>query len=52
MPLLQRHLFVEGKAVRAVDVTSHFAGVAELTTLEVAQGPVPFITLVLRKRAD
>jgi SAM-dependent methyltransferase len=52
MPLLQRHLFVEGESVESVDVTSHFAKVAEMTTLEVTHGPVPWITLVLRKRAD
>jgi len=52
MPLLQRHLFVEGESVEAVDVTSHLAKVAEMTTLEVTHGSVPWITLVLRKRAD
>jgi hypothetical protein len=52
MPLLQRHLFVEGQSVEAVDVTSHLAKVAEMTSLEVTRGSVPWITLVLRKRAD
>ena len=52
MPLLRRHLFVEGKSVEAVDVTSHFAKAAEMTTLEVTHGSVPWITLVLRKRAN
>jgi hypothetical protein len=50
--LLQRRLLVEGESVEAVDVTSHFAKVAEMTTLEVTHGSVPWITLVLRKRAD
>ena len=52
MPLLKRHLFVEGKSIEAVDVTSHFARVAEMTTLEVTEGPERSITFVLRKRAD
>lgn len=51
-PLFQRHLFVEGKSIEAVDVTSHFAKAAEMTILEVTQDSVPWITLVLRKRAD
>jgi SAM-dependent methyltransferase len=52
MPLLKKHLFIEGKSIEALDVTSHFADVAEMTTLEVTGGPVPWITLVLRKRAS
>jgi SAM-dependent methyltransferase len=52
LPLLQRHLFIEGKSVKTVDVTSHFAKAAEMTTLDVTRGPVPWITLVLRKRGD
>ena len=52
MPLLQRHLFIEGKSIEAVDVTSHFAGAAEMTTLELTPGEVPWITLVLQKRAN
>jgi SAM-dependent methyltransferase len=51
LPLLERHLFVEGKSIQAVDVTRHFARVAEMTTLEVTGGPVRSITFVLRKRA-
>jgi SAM-dependent methyltransferase len=52
LPLMRKHLFIEGKAIAAVDVTRHFAKVAETTTLEVTPGAVPWITLVLRKRAD
>jgi SAM-dependent methyltransferase len=52
LPLLERHLFLEGKSIEAVDVTSHFAKVAEMTTLEVTGSPVRSITFVLRKRAD
>jgi len=52
LPLFQRHLFIEGKAVAAVDVSSHFAGRAEMTSLELTRGSEPWITLVLRKRAD
>jgi SAM-dependent methyltransferase len=52
MPLLERHLFVEGKSIEAVDVTSRFAKVAEMTTLEVTDVPERSITFVLRKRAD
>jgi len=52
MPSLKRHLFIEGKSVEAVDVTSHFAKRAEMTTLEVTDGPERSITFVLRKRAD
>jgi hypothetical protein len=51
LPLLQRHLLIEGKEIRAVDVTRRFAEVAEMTTLEVTAGSTPEITLVLRKRA-
>jgi SAM-dependent methyltransferase len=52
LPFLKRHLFVEGKSVEAVDVTRHFAKVAEMTTLEITDGPERSITFVLRKRAD
>jgi SAM-dependent methyltransferase len=52
LPLLEKHLFIEGRSIEAVDVTSHVAKVAEMTTLEVADGPVRWITFVLRKRAD
>jgi SAM-dependent methyltransferase len=52
LPLLRKHLFLEGKSIAAVDVTRHFDKVAETTTLEVTPGPVPWITLVLRKRRD
>jgi SAM-dependent methyltransferase len=52
LPLLQRHLFLEGKSVRTVDVTRHFAGLAQMTALDRTPGPVPWITLVLRKRAS
>jgi SAM-dependent methyltransferase len=50
MPLFERHLFIEGKSIEAVDVTRHFAKVAEMTTLEVTDGQVRWITFVLRKR--
>jgi hypothetical protein len=51
VPLLQRHLFIEGQSIALVDVTRHLAGVAEMTTLEVTEeGPVRWITFVLRKR--
>ena len=52
LPLLEKHLFVEGKSIEAVDVTSHFAKVAEMTTLEVTGDPERSIIFVLRKRAD
>jgi SAM-dependent methyltransferase len=52
MPSLKRHLFIEGKSVEAVDVTSHFAKRAEMTALELTEGPESSITFVLRKRAD
>jgi SAM-dependent methyltransferase len=51
MPLLERHLFLEGKSIEAVDVTRHFAKIAEMTALEVTGDPVRSITFVLRKRA-
>jgi ubiquinone/menaquinone biosynthesis C-methylase UbiE len=52
MPILQKRLFIEGQSVQPVDVTRHFARLAEMTSLEVRPGSVPWITLVLRKRAD
>jgi SAM-dependent methyltransferase len=52
LPLLRKHLFLEGRSIATVDVTRHFDAVAETTMLEVTPGPVPWITLVLRKRAD
>jgi SAM-dependent methyltransferase len=52
LPLFRRHLFVEGRSIRAVDVTSRFDAVAQVTTLDVTPGVVPWITLVLKKRAD
>jgi SAM-dependent methyltransferase len=52
LPLCQRHLFIEGKSIQAVDVTSHVARVAEMTTLDVVDGPVRWIIFVLRKRAN
>jgi SAM-dependent methyltransferase len=52
LPLLERHLFVEGKSIEAVDVTRQFAKVAKMTTLEVTDGPERSITFVLQKRAD
>jgi SAM-dependent methyltransferase len=52
LPLLERHLFVEGKSIEAVDVTRQFAKVAKMTTLAVTDGPERSITFVLQKRAD
>ena len=52
LPLLEKHLFLEGNSIEAVDVTRHFAKVAEMTTLEVTGGPERSILFVLRKRAD
>jgi SAM-dependent methyltransferase len=52
LPWLEKHLFLEGKSIEAVDVTDHFARIAEMSTIEVTEQPERTITFVLRKLAN